>query len=376
MTASNRAGMVYVLPGCEVELARAGGAARPRATRPSPCSSSRAARPCCAARARSSASRRGRRLERRAATRRSSPTTRTRSRGAGPRCTTRTPASCSSRQRLASSSPTSPAATTWAAAATVRSRRATRSCPCSRSGSTRRSRASSTCARRRSRTSASRRPRTRPCSLKSAGGGWSTGSCAGGTSRTSACSAAMERVPRELFLPEGLRDRAYDDAALPIGGGQTMSQPYMVAKMCELLSLDGDERVLDVGTGSGYHAAVLAELADEVVTIERVPELAERARASLEAAGLRRASRCVVGDGTLGRARPRALRRDRRRGRRAGPARIALRAARGRRPPRRAGRRPLEPAPRADRPQPGGPAVVRSVPCRFVPLLGEEGFSE
>ena len=91
----------------------------------------------------------------------------------------------------------------------------------------------------------------------------------------------MARVPRELFLPGELRDRAYDDAALPIGGGQTMSQPYIVAKMCELLSLDGDERVLDVGTGSGYHAAVLAELAEEVVTIERVPELpSARARRS------------------------------------------------------------------------------------------------
>jgi protein-L-isoaspartate(D-aspartate) O-methyltransferase len=80
---------------------------------------------------------------------------------------------------------------------------------------------------------------------------------------------AMERVPRELFVPEVLRDRAYDDAALPIGSGQTISQPYMVARICEALSLRGDERVLDVGTGSGYQAAVLAELAREVLTIER-----------------------------------------------------------------------------------------------------------
>ena len=70
--------------------------------------------------------------------------------------------------------------------------------------------------------------------------------------------AAMERVPRELFVPESLRDRAYDDAALPIGGGQTISQPYMVARICEALALRGDERVLDVGSGSGYQAAVLA----------------------------------------------------------------------------------------------------------------------
>ena len=76
--------------------------------------------------------------------------------------------------------------------------------------------------------------------------------------------AAMERVPRELFVPQKLRDRAYDDAALPIGDGQTISQPYMVARICEALALTGPERVLDVGTGSGYQAAVLADLAAEV----------------------------------------------------------------------------------------------------------------
>src|SRR5439155_25757618 len=97
--------------------------------------------------------------------------------------------------------------------------------------------------------------------------------------------AAMERVPRELFVPEGLRDRAYDDAALPIAGGQTISQPYMVAKICEALALRGNERVLDVGAGSGYQAAVIAELAGEVFTIERIPELAAQAQANLEAAG-------------------------------------------------------------------------------------------
>ncbi len=86
--------------------------------------------------------------------------------------------------------------------------------------------------------------------------------------------AAMERVPREFFVPQKVRNRAYDDAALPIGDGQTISQPYMVARICEALSLAGAERVLDVGTGSGYQAAVLAELAEEVDTIERIPELA------------------------------------------------------------------------------------------------------
>ena len=91
--------------------------------------------------------------------------------------------------------------------------------------------------------------------------------------------AAMERVPRELFVPEPLRNRAYDDEALPIGEGQTISQPYMVARICETLALRGSERVLDVGTGSGYQAAVLAELAAEVHTIERHASLAERAHA-------------------------------------------------------------------------------------------------
>lgn len=110
---------------------------------------------------------------------------------------------------------------------------------------------------------------------------------------------AMERVPRELFVPEKLRDRAYDDAALPIRGGQTISQPYMVAKICEALALRGDEHVLDVGSGSGYQAAVLAELAAEVDTIERIPELAELARKNLAATGYERV-RVHVGDGTRG----------------------------------------------------------------------------
>ena len=111
---------------------------------------------------------------------------------------------------------------------------------------------------------------------------------------------AMERVPRELFVPPELRDRAYDDAALPIGEGQTISQPYMVARICTELELRGDERVLDVGTGSGYQAAVLAELAKEVHSIERIPALAERARVALDAAGYRDRVHVHVGDGALG----------------------------------------------------------------------------
>jgi protein-L-isoaspartate(D-aspartate) O-methyltransferase len=184
---------------------------------------------------------------------------------------------------------------------------------------------------------------------------------------------AMARVPRELFLPEEIRDRAYDDAALPIGGGQTISQPYMVAKICEALALAGPERVLDVGTGSGYQAAVLSELASEVDTIERIPELAERARANLEAAGYGKV-RVHIGDGTRGLPE------------RAPFAAIAVAAAaphvpqtlyeqlepRGRLvvPVGKRGIQQLEVVIRS----PEGPAIVRSVPCRFVPLVGEEGF--
>jgi len=96
---------------------------------------------------------------------------------------------------------------------------------------------------------------------------------------------AMRRVPREAFVPAELARLAYDDAALPIGEDQTISQPFIVATMCELLGLEGDERVLDVGTGSGYAAAVLDELAAEVVSIERIPVLAARARRALVATG-------------------------------------------------------------------------------------------
>jgi protein-L-isoaspartate(D-aspartate) O-methyltransferase len=110
---------------------------------------------------------------------------------------------------------------------------------------------------------------------------------------------AMERVPRELFVPESLRDYAYEDGALPIGHRQTISQPFVVALICQLLGPAGDERVLDVGTGSGYQAAVLAELAAEVVTIERIPELARAARAALDHAGYERVE-VRVGDGSLG----------------------------------------------------------------------------
>jgi protein-L-isoaspartate(D-aspartate) O-methyltransferase len=185
---------------------------------------------------------------------------------------------------------------------------------------------------------------------------------------------AMERVPRERFVPPDLRRRAYDDAALPIGGGQTISQPYMVAAICAALDLTGRERVLDVGTGSGYQAAVLAELAAEVDTIERLPELAEQARRNLASAGYEQV-RVHVGDGSRGLPE------------RAPFDAIAVAAAapglpqtlyeqlkpRGRLvvPVGALGVQQLEVIVR----RPEGPAVAHSVPCRFVPLVGEEGFS-
>ncbi|MDQ3671667.1 MAG: protein-L-isoaspartate(D-aspartate) O-methyltransferase [Actinomycetota bacterium] len=184
---------------------------------------------------------------------------------------------------------------------------------------------------------------------------------------------AMARVPRELFVPTDVRDLAYADGALPIGSGQTISQPFIVATICQLLGLTGDERVLDVGTGSGYQAAVLSELAAEVVTIERVPELAERARSALEQAGYGHVE-LLVGDGSLG-----------------APARapfagIAVAAAAPVVPPAlydqlveggrvvvpRGGRRgqQLVLVERAE----DGPLERASVSCRFVPLVGAEGF--
>jgi protein-L-isoaspartate(D-aspartate) O-methyltransferase len=111
--------------------------------------------------------------------------------------------------------------------------------------------------------------------------------------------AAMEEIPRELFVPEDERWRAYDDGALRIGEGQTISQPWIVASMAALLELEGHERVLEVGTGSGYSAAVLSRLCSEVVTIERHPSLATTAAAVLEQLGYRNVE-TRTGDGTLG----------------------------------------------------------------------------
>ena len=110
---------------------------------------------------------------------------------------------------------------------------------------------------------------------------------------------AMRGVRRERFVPADLQSEAWDNIALPIGSGQTISQPLVVARMCELLALRGDERVLDVGTGSGYHAAVLARLAAHVWSVELHPELSERAAASLAAAGIANVT-LLTGDGSLG----------------------------------------------------------------------------
>jgi protein-L-isoaspartate(D-aspartate) O-methyltransferase len=187
--------------------------------------------------------------------------------------------------------------------------------------------------------------------------------------------AAMARVPRELFVPEGLRTHAYDDGALPIGQGQTISQPFVVATICSLLQVGGSERVLDVGTGSGYQAAVLAELAAEVITIERVPELAHEARLALRQAGYAQVD-VRVGDGSLGVPElapfdaiavaaaapsvPRALYEQLSEG-----GRLVL--------PRGSRRgQDLVLVVRTTE----GPAERTSISCRFVPLVGDEGFGD
>lgn len=184
---------------------------------------------------------------------------------------------------------------------------------------------------------------------------------------------AMGVVPRELFVPESMRELAYEDGALPIGLGQTISQPYIVGAICSLLELAGDERVLDVGTGSGYQAAVLAELATEVTTIERVPELYAWARDALSRAGYEQVD-TRLGDGSLGvpdRAPfdaiavaaaaptvPRALYEQLAEGGR-------LVVPRG----SRRGQELVQVVKTED-----GPVERASVPCRFVPLVGAGGF--
>jgi len=110
---------------------------------------------------------------------------------------------------------------------------------------------------------------------------------------------AMASVPREAFVPEDSRGSAYADGALPIGDGQTISQPWIVAAICQALDLDGSETVLEIGTGSGYSAAVLAHLAARVISIERSEQLADGARRALAAIGSDRVE-VIVGDGSVG----------------------------------------------------------------------------
>lgn len=186
--------------------------------------------------------------------------------------------------------------------------------------------------------------------------------------------AAMGRVERERFVPPEERPFAYRDAPVPIGFGQTASQPYMVALICAESGAGPGSLVLDVGTGSGYQAAVLAELGARVHTIERIPDLARRASRALEAACYGDRVTVHEGDGTLGLpelapfdaivvaaaapARPEAL--------------YAQLAPRGRLvvPVGRRRGQWLEVVVAT----PEGPAVARTVPCRFVPLVGVEGF--
>lgn len=185
---------------------------------------------------------------------------------------------------------------------------------------------------------------------------------------------AMGEVPRESFVPEGLRGKAYADAALPIAAGQTISQPWIVASICQALGLAGSELVLEVGTGSGYSAAVLARLAAHVVSIERHEALSQAAAEVLASLGIGNVE-LVVGDGSLGvpdrapfdaiachataPAPPPALL-----GQLAAGGRLVVPIAAGEADMLTVLRRQAE---RVEQEQIGS--------CRFVPLIGEEGFS-
>ena len=187
--------------------------------------------------------------------------------------------------------------------------------------------------------------------------------------------AAMARVDRRRFVPPPEREQAVADAALPIGCAQTISQPYMVGAMTQELALAGPERVLEIGTGSGYQAAILAVLAAEVYTIERHPTLSLRARGVLDGMGLTNL-RYKVGDGTLG--WPEAAPFDR----------ILVTAAAPAVPPplfKQLAEGGLLIAPvggeegqelHVIRKESGRPVVRTMIPCRFVKLIGEEGWAE
>ncbi len=187
--------------------------------------------------------------------------------------------------------------------------------------------------------------------------------------------AAMAAVPREEFVSRRVRHRAYDDGALPIGHGQTISQPWVVAAICQALRLNGDERVLEIGTGSGYSAAVLARLARSVVSVERIEPLAAQAASRLAALGVENVT-VATGDGSVAS------------GRESFDA-IAIHAA-----------APRVPASVESELVEGGRLVIPIVaaeadmltafvrtadgmsveevlgPCRFVPLIGADAFGE
>lgn len=187
--------------------------------------------------------------------------------------------------------------------------------------------------------------------------------------------AAMAEVPRELFVPPQVRDRAYDDGALPIGHGQTISQPWVVAAICQALELQGSERVLEIGTGSGYSTAILARLATEVLSLERVAELGNPARRRLDDLGVANAE-VIVTDGSRGYPE------------RAPFDGIAVHAATPEAPHSMLGQ--LAPGGRLVVPIATGSADLLTAfhrvegsinqrtigPCRFVPLIGAEGFAE
>jgi protein-L-isoaspartate(D-aspartate) O-methyltransferase len=192
--------------------------------------------------------------------------------------------------------------------------------------------------------------------------------------------SAMGTVAREAFLPEAVRRRAYRDGALSIGFGQTISQPWVVAAICQGLALGGGERVLEVGTGSGYSAAVLARLAEQVVTIERIPELAELAAKALHEQGAVNVE-VVVADGSAGL-------RDRGRFEAIAVHAAAPRAPRSLIEQLAPGGRLVVPIAtghvdlltRFERTGPGSDperdlAMDVIGPCRFVPLIGDEGFA-
>jgi protein-L-isoaspartate(D-aspartate) O-methyltransferase len=186
---------------------------------------------------------------------------------------------------------------------------------------------------------------------------------------------AVAEVPRHLFVPEGIVHRAYEDAALPIGFGQTISQPSLQALCAELAEVSGADRALEVGTGSGYQTALLARLADQVYSVERIPQLAARARAALEATGERNVL-VTVGDGSLGWARyapydaiivsaasPEV------------PPALVEQLAMGGRLVIPVGDRDLQHL-RVLRNEADGMSVTQEIACTFVPLLGRQGWSE